>query len=263
MRSAGRTFWWMFPALAALVLAGSGCAKSVGALDARNERDPLMERASERERSNDFGAAIERYQEALGRDPDLVKAHLKLGLLYDDHENDYLRAIYHYERYLEMRPQSEKREEIEELARLARLNSATAIPEKASHAIRLLARMQQQVVQMEEDMAASERRILSLEVENRKLTGALGTARKKIVTSSGQNSDGDVARVPAAVVPGGSKKYVVRNGDNLYDIARKFYHDGTKWRMILRANESTLRSSEKNVKPGQTLVIPALPQDGG
>ena len=115
-----------------------------------------------------------------------------------------------------------------------------------------LARMQQQVVQMEEDMAASERRILSLEVENRKLTGALGTARKKIVTSSGQNSDGDVARVPAAVVPGGSKKYVVRNGDNLYDIARKFYHDGTKWRMILRANESTLRSSEKNVKPGQT-----------
>ena len=188
-------------ALAAIVAGVSGCAKSVGALDAADERDPEMARATTLERANDFEGAIQSYQLALERNSELIKAHLKLGLLHDDYENDYLRAIYHYERYLELRPDSEKYADIEELVRLARVNYAASIPEQDSEAIRELTRVRQKASQMEQDLGAAKRRIAAIEVENAKLTTALGTARKKMVSDQGPVSVSGSSSAPVASVP--------------------------------------------------------------
>ena len=255
--------WLICLALAAIVAGVSGCAKGVGALDAADELDPRMDRASTLERSNDFKRAIEMYEEALARNAELVKAHLKLGLLYDDYENNYLRAIYHYERYLELRPDTEKRADIEELVRLARVNYATSIPEKASDAIRELTRVRHQASQMEQDMVVSKRRIAALEVENGKLTAALGTARKKIVVDRGQDLATGTSLLPVAEAP--EKKaisYTVRRGDSLSRTADKMYHDSRRWRVIFDANRAALDNAE-NLKVGQILIIPMSQSDGG
>lgn len=40
------------------------------------------------------------------------------------------------------------------------------------------------------------------------------------------------------------RKYTVRRGDTLYSIARKVYRDGTKWKLILKANDDKLKKPE-------------------
>jgi len=57
----------------------------------------------------------------------------------------------------------------------------------------------------------------------------------------------------------GSKKagqtYVVRSGDTLFSISRKFYRSSKRWKAILEANKKNIRDP-KDLTVGQTLVIP-------
>lgn len=64
-----------------------------------------------------------------------------------------------------------------------------------------------------------------------------------------------------------SKSYVVKKGDCLWNIAKKFYKDATKWKKIYTANKSTIESAAKKhgrkssshghwIYPGTKLRIP-------
>jgi nucleoid-associated protein YgaU len=54
---------------------------------------------------------------------------------------------------------------------------------------------------------------------------------------------------------GGGRTYVVQKGDTLYAIARKFYGEQSKWKVIYNANRGQLTSPDK-LKAGMKLVIP-------
>ncbi len=54
---------------------------------------------------------------------------------------------------------------------------------------------------------------------------------------------------------GGGRTYVVQKGDTLYAIARKFYGDQSKWKVIYNANRGQLKSPDK-LTAGMKLVIP-------
>jgi len=49
--------------------------------------------------------------------------------------------------------------------------------------------------------------------------------------------------------------YVVRSGDTLFSISRKFYKSSKRWKAILEANKKNIRDP-KDLTVGQTLVIP-------
>ncbi len=57
------------------------------------------------------------------------------------------------------------------------------------------------------------------------------------------------------LAPAGGKTYVVRKGDTLYGLARKFYNDQSRWRDIYNANRDRL-SSPNQLRVGMRLVIP-------
>lgn len=42
-----------------------------------------------------------------------------------------------------------------------------------------------------------------------------------------------------------SKSYVIKKGDCLWNIAKKFYKDATKWKIIYKANKSTIEAAAK------------------
>ena len=89
-------------AAAAVALAAAGC----GPLQSPREEDhPLMRRALSLQRVGDIRGAIEAYQHAIETKPGFARAHLNIAILYSEppHE-DFVRAIYHYERYLDLRP---------------------------------------------------------------------------------------------------------------------------------------------------------------
>lgn len=68
---------------------------------------------------------------------------------------------------------------------------------------------------------------------------------KKYITSSGNSEN-----------PKSTGYYVVKSGDTLWAIAKKYYGDGTKYTKIYNANKSVI-SNPSLIYPGQKLVIPS------
>jgi tetratricopeptide (TPR) repeat protein len=58
----------------------------------------------EKVRALDYKAAIPCFERAIEDNPRSSLAHFELGLLYDQQENDYPAALYHYEKALKLRP---------------------------------------------------------------------------------------------------------------------------------------------------------------
>ena len=110
----------------------TGCSPGAASQDSRDERDPYLKRALVRKNMDDIDGAIDLLNKALDRKPDLARAHLELGLLYDTHKQDYIRAIYHYQRYLELRPTEEKRKQIAIASTPAATSSSAAFRTPAS-----------------------------------------------------------------------------------------------------------------------------------
>ena len=63
------------------------------------------------------------------------------------------------------------------------------------------------------------------------------------------------AAVSDAKASAGNQNYVVKRGDTLFSISRKFYHSPSHWKKILEANKGQLDSPTK-LSPGMTLTIP-------
>ena len=53
-----------------------------------------------------------------------------------------------------------------------------------------------------------------------------------------------------------ARTYVVRKGDTLQKISKKFYGTTKKWRRIYKANRKTLSKGPDKLQPGMKLVIP-------
>ena len=52
------------------------------------------------------------------------------------------------------------------------------------------------------------------------------------------------------------RSYTVVSGDCLWNIAKKYYGDGSQYTKIYEANKGTIGSNPNLIKPGQKLVIP-------
>lgn len=95
---------------APLLLAGlllGGCLPS-GPKD--EEKEPYFLVGKSRVNTMDFKGAVESFEKAVEVNPKSAPAHFELGWLYDQKESDPAAAIYHYERFLKLSPNSGKEE---------------------------------------------------------------------------------------------------------------------------------------------------------
>ena len=65
----------------------------------------------------------------------------------------------------------------------------------------------------------------------------------------------------AALPKSEQRTHTFVKGDTLWGLARKYYGEGSKWRLIRDANQSRIPKS-KNIRPGARLVIPGVPAAG-
>ena len=274
--------------LAAPALLAGGCYRSASWMDARDGAEPLMLRARDRVNEGDVKGAIRLYTEALDRSPDLARAHLELALLYHDREKDCVRAIYHYRRYLEARPDTEKSEMIEDRIRLAgqwfaasiikpeRYAADKAAIEKENEDLRNQVNiLTQEVVQLRQACVQYQTSLAGLRQE----AGHTGVARTTSgVTSAVTRADpprtGSGSLFPRGRTDltgrdrppeGGSvstnaaartiRTYRVKAGDSLSTIAGQVYEDPSQWPRTHAANRKILGES-RELKAGQVLVIP-------
>jgi len=239
----------------------TGCSGHARLADQREENDPLIRRARAKKRLHDIDGAIDLYNEALQRKPDLARAHLELGVLYENHRTNYLSALYHYRRYLELRPDTEKRELIEGVIDSVRVSFAASLPEKSSASIREIARLQTenntlrgQLEKLTEENAQQET-VVTSEINPPPQTpaGTRDTPQNVRAVSATQRTLPNPKPPQPAV-----RRYVVRTGDTLSAIARKVYSDPEAWRAIAEANNLENPSS---LRVGKTLIIPRRNQE--
>ena len=104
----------IFAALAAVCLVlAAGCGRA--AAERRDARDRCLRRAQAAKKAEDVDAAIRWCEKALRRRPDSASAHRELALMYDHFKQDHVAALYHYRRYLDLRPDSAERADVEDM----------------------------------------------------------------------------------------------------------------------------------------------------
>src|SRR6266436_8611767 len=88
-----------------LALGLCGCLPS-GHSPLDEEKEPHFLAGKSRVNTLDYQGAIECFEKALEANPRSALAHFEAGLLYEKHKQDHAAAIYHFERFLELRPGS-------------------------------------------------------------------------------------------------------------------------------------------------------------
>jgi tetratricopeptide (TPR) repeat protein len=256
-------------ALALIALAG--CRPSVGALDTRDRSEALVRDAQTKSNAGDVDGAVKLYRQALNTESRIARPHLELALLLHHKQKDYLGAICHYRRYLEMRPHTEKREMIEERLRRASQSYQATLSSSAG-----LQRDTGQPVDrsMNAELAAALERARQAETRETALREHVANLEesKRGLESEVRGSKGELDQLRAMVdlpatratrtttrrresTPPVQRSYKVRRGDTLTSIAADVYGDSAKWREIRDANKRLLGNSQQ-IKVGQVLVIP-------
>ncbi len=250
----------------------TGCAPlGEGGWD--EEKDPNYLTGKNRVTALDHLGAIEAFEKALAANPHSAAAHLELGLIHHQYlATNWARAIYHFEKYLELRPKANNADLIRQRIAQCKLELAKEVPfaavnqqmqrelEKLDRLNRENADLRQQLDQLKAQWAqrsgGASGGVTSLSPSNppgsRPLVSSLAASTP--VTQVGQpvdrsgpfESSRDIARASAA-----TKTHVVKSGEYPYSIARNY---GIKVADLLSANPGV---DPRRLRPGQALVIPS------
>jgi LysM repeat protein len=246
---------WMSRALMTVLLLASlnGCGpSSQSELD--EEKEPHFIAGRNSINSMDYRGAIEEFEKALEVNPHNGKAHFQLGWLYEEKEPDPATAIYHYERFLKLRPNSENAEVVRQRITNCKQDLAkTVLP------LPITPGMQRQI-----DQVLDENKRLKEENERWKAyVGGRSVPPTNPSFSATAQSRTPVPPTPAPTNPtpasgnSGTRQFptvsrihTVQAGETAAAIARRY---GIKLDSLMSANPGL---EPKRMRVGQTLNIP-------
>lgn len=230
------------------VIALSACNENAESSDAREERDPLVKTGQAYMEQNLWNEAEQAFKEALDSDPMMARPHLDLALIYQQYKPNYVHSIYHYDRYLELRPESEKAEFInEQKVKLQQAVANNIIKEspQVNQVLNELDRLRKENASLKKQLTENSTGAKASSAESGE-QASTALATESPVNQAEQNA-------------ASHQIYHVVGGDTLTKIATRFYGDPAKWDIIFEANKDAL-PSPSDLRVGQTIVIPAAGQ---
>jgi tetratricopeptide (TPR) repeat protein len=189
----------------------------------------VMKEADAKVAAGDFIRAIALYESALDGSAGSAEVHYRLALLYDDKMNDPLHALHHFKRYLTIAPDGAHANDVknfmkrDELTLLTNLSGDTVVPRAEAARLR------------------NENLNLRKQLEDERIIAHSDSAENKKATAAKKSGHG--------------RTYVVKPGDTLASISRKFYKTSGRWKKIRDANGGKI-DDPQNLKVGETLTIP-------
>jgi tetratricopeptide (TPR) repeat protein len=239
---------------AVLLLAGcvlSGCLPSTLGDE---EKEPYFLAGKSRVSAMDFKGAIESFEKAVEVNPKSAPAHFELGWLYDQKESDPAAAIYHYERYLKLLPNSSKEEMVKAhiLAckqQLAQTVSLGPVTERQQREFELLAEESKRLREENEKWRAYALRLQNLTNQ----PGAVLPATRPTQSSTSSQpvrAESTSAARPMAATAASHRTHTVKAGETPGMIARQY---GVSVQALMAANP---RLEPRRLRIGQALIIP-------
>jgi LysM repeat protein len=266
--------WLLILLLVCSAVVWTGCEPSFMSPQ-EEERDPHFLAGQERARAADIQGAIEEFEAALENNPRSGAAHLELGLINEQKRQDFAEAIYHYQRFLRLRPKATQAENIRERIRACKSDLARTevIAPVTASLQRDLASATTANVQLRSNVEMLERKVQELEAQLRGRPQvqlqpqAPVFSREPNVPQSDEQTPSPVtdnarqpaARRPVQVTPlpradppaAQTRTHSVRSGDTITQVARKY---GLSVQSIIRANPGV---KPERLQIGQELKIPA------
>jgi len=213
-----------------LVLGLWGCDRMITPRNAQVIKD-----AESKTADGNYLRAITLYESALDDSPKSAEIHYRLALLYDDKMHDPLNALHHFKRYLTLAPSGPHANEVKNFMKKDELELGTSLSG---------------------DSVVSRAEAARLKNENLTLRKEVDDQRARLHNAATDKPSGDGKTPNASAKPGpASRTYVVREGDTLASISRKFYKSAGRWKKIRDANRSVVTDPGK-LKAGQMLTIP-------
>lgn len=234
-------------------LALSGCGPS-GIAGSDEEKEPKFLAGRTRVNAMDYQGAIEAFEQALEANPRSGAAHLELGWLFAEKETDPAAAIYHYEKYLGLRPGAENAETIRQhIFRQKQELAKGVLPIPPSTEV------QRQMEQLAEDNRQLREQLAKLQATTSQTSSNYRTVALLATPAAGSSIN---LGLPARTVGGtlvapktervamSGRTHKVQAGETPVAIARRY---NLKLDVLLMANPGL---NPKRMQVGQSLVIP-------
>ncbi len=206
------------------------------------------------------------------------ESHLEVGLLYQNKIKDPIAAIYHFRRYLELKPNSPQADLVRGRIDASTRDFAATLPARPleqqmmrSDLLDVVEKLRNENMRLKDEITA---------LRPGATAGNQLSARQPLVTADLGNTAptaegmSGITRVPLEPVAptqtqtagvlapptrpgeaGNVRVHTVVKGDTLSQLSRRYYNTPTRFRDIYQANRDKM-SSENDLKIGMQLVIP-------
>jgi len=230
-----------------LVLSGCGPSTIAGADE---EKEPQFLIGRSRVNAMDFQGAIEAFEQALEANPRSGAAHLEMGWLFAEKQSDSAAAIYHYEKYLRLRPGADNAETIRQhIFRLKQELAKGVLPIPPSTEI------QRQMEQLAEDNRHLRDQVARLQAasqvasSNRTVVPSLAALPSNVGVPL-RSVGGTVSAPKAERITVSTRTHKVQAGETPLAIARRY---NVKLDALLTANPEL---NPKRMRVGQSVLVP-------
>ncbi len=240
--------------IVALALGGCGGKKEEKSI--KSNARSTYELAFQKYQKGYYNEAVAMYKRALEIDPDLSKAHLELGMIYDDFLRDKDKAIYHYGMYLRLEPSAEKAGMVREWIEKARGEASVASSSEPMPTA--------EVVRGEvADYGDAPERIKGLELENKAYLATIDELRKEVKRLTALQA-GDIEA--GTMLARGNSSLERKYEKEKIELLKKFEREKDKLRSQIERSsarisvlEAKVRSyKSKKKKPEKKKVAPPL-----
>jgi tetratricopeptide (TPR) repeat protein len=225
-----------FAGMLALAVCLGGCIPGDSRVD--EEKNPHFQRGRNLVNSQDYKGAVGEFEKALESNPGSAAAHFELGWLYDTKINDSAAAIYHYQRHLQLLPDSDRGQLVRERIRGCKqelANTEFPLPDGKN--------LQREVDRLTAENLALKDQLAALQHQAANSPAARPHADPARVTAEGQSA-------PAPPAPAHPRVHIVRERETISSIAAQY---GLKASAILAANP---RVEPRKLRVGQSLNLP-------
>ena len=254
---------WVWLWCVSLSLGLCGCVQSnPGSSD--EEKEPHFQHGQELANSLDDKGAAESFEKALEVNPHNAHAHFELGLLCQRGDNpDLAAAIYHFERFLRMRPDSDQADAVRARINACKQDFARSVSASLNPVTQAMQRDLEQAtadrMRLSTENRELQRQIEALKIDRARLTAAVAQLPPQAADSpesATASARRTVAPSSTAVPAGrlnlnpGVRTYVVQSRETFISISKRF---GVSLEALTAANP---KIEPRKLRAGQQITIP-------
>jgi tetratricopeptide (TPR) repeat protein len=236
---------WVFAMGCALFL--GGCAEAEKPQD--DAKNPHFQRAHDLVNMQDFKGAISEFEKVLETNPRSAATHFELGLLCEnDKIRDYGAAIYHYEKHLELKPDSDRAPQVHDRIRACKRELANGdfpLP-NSQNLQKETDRLTAENIVLRQQADALQKQLMAAQLA---LTNAL-SQRAQVANVSTVANGASASSQMGQTAPARAHTYQIQQGDTISAIAARFR---LKTSAVLAANPKV---RPERLRVGQSINLP-------